>query len=67
MARITVTLIQAAQDAIANVARRRGLSKTDTINRAVRAYDFIDEAMHSGKQVLLRDPETGETEIVRFV
>ncbi|WP_218923750.1 hypothetical protein [Streptomyces sp. rh34] len=46
--------------------RITGLSKTDSINRAVQVYAFLAQQMADGKEVLLRD-ENGDTERVHIV
>lgn len=55
--RFTVTLIATAVQAVATLMRITGLSKTDTINRAVQVYAFLAEEMENGKDVLLRDKD----------
>jgi hypothetical protein len=43
------------------------LSKTDVANRAITLYEFIDTQLRTGRDVLIRDNETGVTEIVRLL
>ncbi|MFF4694852.1 hypothetical protein [Streptomyces chattanoogensis] len=64
--RFTVTLIPVAARAVTALMRITGLSKTDTINRAVQVYAFLAQQMAEGKEVLLRD-EDGSTERVHIV
>ncbi|MER6231544.1 MULTISPECIES: hypothetical protein [Streptomyces] len=64
--RLTVTLIPRAVQAITTLMRITGLSKTDSINRAVQVYAFLAQQMADGKEVLLRD-ENGDTERVHIV
>ncbi|WP_432106032.1 hypothetical protein [Streptomyces sp. bgisy091] len=64
--RLTVTLIPRAAQAITTLMRITGLSKTDSINRAVQVYAFLAQQMADGKEVLLRD-ESGDTERVHIV
>ncbi|WP_413812693.1 hypothetical protein [Streptomyces sp. OE57] len=64
--RFTVTLIPVAAQAVTALMRITGLSKTDTINRAVQVYAFLAQQMANGKEVLLRD-ENGNTERVHIV
>ena len=52
--------LQALQD-------RSGLSKTDLVNRAITLYEFIDAQLRGGHDLLIRDKQTGETQLVRFL
>lgn len=65
--RITVALIPKAADDLQQLQDRTSLSKTDITNRAITLYEFIDEQLRTGREVLIRDPGTGETQIVRFL
>ncbi|MER7656320.1 hypothetical protein ABZ649_03540 [Streptomyces albidoflavus] len=64
--RFTVTLIPAAAQAVTRLMGITGLSKTDTMNRAVQIYAFLAKEMADGKEVLLRD-EDGNVERVHIV
>lgn len=64
--RFTITLIPKAAQAVATLMRVTGLSKTDSINRAVQVYAFLAQQMADGKEVLLRD-EKGNAERVHIV
>lgn len=64
--RFTVTLIPKAAQAVTTLMSITGLSKTDSINRAVQIYAFLAQQMADGKEVLLRD-ENGNTERVHIV
>ena len=48
---VTVILIPEAHDAAERTMARRSLSRTDVINRAVQAYDFLDAEMDAGAEV----------------
>ncbi|MFE2541015.1 hypothetical protein [Actinacidiphila glaucinigra] len=63
---MTVTLIPAAVQAVIALMRITGLSKTDTINRALQVYAFLAQQMADGKEIHLRD-ENGNTERVHIV
>jgi hypothetical protein len=43
------------------------LSKTDLANRAISLYEFIDSEFHAGRQLVVRDPNTGQEQIVRLL
>jgi hypothetical protein len=65
--RITVALIPKAGEDLQRLQDRTSLSKTDITNRAITLYEFIDTQLRSGRDVLIRDNETGVTEIVRLL
>ena len=64
--RITVALIPKAGADLQHLQDKTGLSKTDLVNRAVSLYEFIEESMRAGREVLIRDKATGETQAVVF-
>ena len=65
--RITVALIPKAGDDLQQLQDRTGLSKTDIVNRSISAYEFIESKMRDGNDLLIRDPRTGEVQIVKFL
>jgi hypothetical protein len=65
--RITVALIPKVGEELQRLQDRTSLSKTDITNRAITLYEFIDTQLREGRDVLIRDNETGETQIVRLL
>lgn len=65
--RITVALIPKAGEDLQRLVDRTSLSKTDLTNRAITLYEFIDAQQRAGRDVLIRDPKTGEIQIVRLL
>jgi hypothetical protein len=65
--RITVALIPKASEDLQRLQDRTSLSKTDIANRAITLYEFIDAQMRAGRDILIRDIETGETQVVRLL
>ena len=65
--RITVALIPKASEDLQRLQDRTGLSKTDITNRAITLYEFIDTQLREGRDVLIRDNETNETQVVRLL
>lgn len=65
--RITVALIPKVAEDLQRLQDRSALSKTDITNRAISLYEFIDAQLRAGKEVLIRDPEAGETQRVHFL
>lgn len=60
--RITVALIPSAVNGLQQLQDRTSLSKTDIVNRAISLYEFIDSQMKAGRDIILQDSQTGETQ-----
>lgn len=54
--RVTVNLTPRAGHALEATVQRTGDTKTETINRALQVYNYLDELMHSGGAVYVQDP-----------
>ena len=65
--RITVALIRAAEIGLRRLQERTNLSKTDLANRAITSYEFLDAQLQAGRDLILRDRRTGESQLVRFL
>ena len=65
--RITVALIPKAGEDLQRLQERTSLSKTDITNRAITLYEFIDAQIRAGRDILIRDSKTGETQLVRIL
>ena len=65
--RITVALVRKAGEDLQHLQDRTGLSKTDIVNRAISLYEFVDGQVQAGNELLVRDPETGEIQLIRFL
>jgi hypothetical protein len=65
--RITVALIPKASDDLQRLQDRTGLSKTDIANRAISLYEFIESQSQAGKELIVRDPKTGESQLIRLL
>lgn len=62
--RITVALIPTAAEDLQRLVERTRLSKTDITNRAITLYEFIDTQLRAGRDLLIRDPASGDTQTV---
>ena len=51
---INIALISKAAMDLARTNERAGLSEVDIVNRAITLYDFVDDELASGAQLLLR-------------
>jgi hypothetical protein len=65
--RITVALIPKVSTYLQRLQERTSLSKTDLANRAITLYEFIDAQLRAGRDLIVRDCETGETQLVRLL
>jgi hypothetical protein len=65
--RITVALIPQAAEDLQQLQDRTGLSKTDIVNRAITLYEFINAQLGAGRDLLIRDNETEETQLIRLM
>jgi uncharacterized protein (DUF342 family) len=65
--RITVALVPKVAEELQRLQKRTSLSKTDLTNRAITLYEFIDGQLSEGREILIRDKETGETQSVMIL
>jgi hypothetical protein len=65
--RIAVTLIAKARDDLRLLQERTSLSKTDLANRAIILYQFVDDQLRSGHDIIARNQATGETQLVKLI
>jgi hypothetical protein len=65
--RITIALIPKAAGGLTRLQQRTNLSKTDIANRAISSYEFFDEHLQAGRELIIRDKKTGETLLVQFL
>ncbi|GAA3462992.1 hypothetical protein ACFFSW_02825 [Saccharothrix longispora] len=63
--RVNVALIAEAVEALAKLQERTHLKKVDLVNRALLVYEFVDEELRAGNQVVLRDAE-GREQLVKI-
>src|ERR1700753_614867 len=65
--RITVSLVMTAEIGLRKLQERTNMSKTDLTNRAITSYEFIDAQQQAGRELIIRDRRTGESQVVRFL
>jgi hypothetical protein len=65
--RITVALVPKAGEDLQRLQKWTGLSKTDIVNRAISLYEFIEGQVQAGKDLYIKDPATGETQLIRLL
>jgi Ribbon-helix-helix protein, copG family len=64
--KISVNLSDEILDSIREIASRDNVTMTEALRRAISVYKFLDDAQRAGKSILVRDPETKETERLVF-
>ena len=64
--KISVNLSLEVLGALREMADRDGVTMTEVLRRAISTQAFIETARREGKDILLRDPSTKETERVIF-
>jgi hypothetical protein len=65
--RIVVTLIPTATEALRLLQQGTSLSKTDLANRAIILYQFVDDQLRSGHDIIARNQATGGTQLVKLI
>jgi hypothetical protein len=65
--RITVALVPQASDDLRKLQERTALSKTDVVNRAISLYEFVQAQLSAGRDLIVRDPETDQEQLVRIL
>ena len=65
--RITVALIPKVAGGLTRLQQRTNLSKTDITNRAISSYEFFEEHLQAGRELIIRDKKTGESLLVQFL
>jgi hypothetical protein len=64
--KISMNLSDEVLKALRDMASRDNVTMTEAMRRAISTSKFLDDAQRSGKAVLIRDPETHETERLVF-
>jgi hypothetical protein len=64
--RVTVNLTMRSARALEAATKLTGDSKTDTINRALQIYAFLEQIAAQGGSVYARETPGGELELIKF-
>lgn len=64
--RVTVNLVPRSSKALQLAVDITGDTKTDTINRAIQMYAFLEETVRQGGSILVRDAPGGDVQIIRW-
>jgi hypothetical protein len=64
--RVTVNLIARASQALQNASDLTGDSKTDTINRAIQVYAYLEEVISRGGAIYVRESEDSELLLLKM-
>lgn len=55
-----------AREALETLAAKRGISLTDVFRQALTTEAFLQRELEAGREILIRDPETRETNRLVF-
>lgn len=61
---VAITLIPQVRAGLQRLQDRTNLSRTDITNRAITLYEFIEAQLSAGRELLIRDEDTGEIQRV---
>jgi hypothetical protein len=64
--RVTVNLIARASRALQRVSDLTGDSKTDTINRALQVYAYLEEISADGGNIYVRETKDSELQLLKM-
>lgn len=64
--RVTVNLMARASRALQQAVEITGYSKTDTINRALQVYAYLEEIDAKGGEVYIRESKDSELQLVKM-
>jgi hypothetical protein len=64
--KISANLSDEVVDTLKATAERENVTFTEVLRRAISVFKLVDDALHDGQQILLRDPKTKEVERVVF-
>lgn len=64
--RVTVNLVPRTAKALQLAVDITGDTKTDTINRAIQMYAFMEETVRQGGTILVRDKPDGDVQVIRW-
>jgi predicted transcriptional regulator len=64
--KISVNLSDEVLGALRELAERNNVTMTEVLRRAISTLKILQDAQSEGKSVLLRDPQTKETERIIF-
>jgi Ribbon-helix-helix protein, copG family len=64
--RLTAHLLPKVSAELQSLCDRTGRSKTDLVNRALSLYEWAEGITSDGKELLIRDPGTGESTTIVF-
>ncbi|RAG85862.1 hypothetical protein DN069_10205 [Streptacidiphilus pinicola] len=65
--RYSVTLCPPAVTAVAELSTSGRVSKSDVINRAVLLLDFVEKERAKGRDLVIRDNESGALERIHII
>ncbi|WP_433143209.1 hypothetical protein ACQPZ8_47900 [Actinomadura nitritigenes] len=65
--RITVSLVPRAAEQLSALMDRTGMSKTDLVNRAITLYEYVEQEIDQGNDILVRKQGGDEVYVVKLL
>ena len=65
--RMSVSLIPRTVEELEQLHEKTGMSKTDIVNRAISLYAFVTEQLDSGQDLVVRNRQTGELQLIQLL
>jgi hypothetical protein len=65
--RMTISLIPRTVKELEQLHEKTGLSKTDIVNRAISLYAFATQQTDSGQDLVIRNRDTGEQQLIQLL
>ena len=66
MERVTVNLVARASRALQLVSDLTGDTKTDSINRAIQVYAYLEEIVSNGGDIYVRESKDSELQLLKM-
>jgi hypothetical protein len=64
--RVTINLTKRSSRALERAAELTNLNKTDSLNRAIQLYTYLEEIIEAGGDIYLRPRPEGDLELLRL-
>jgi hypothetical protein len=66
LSRVTVNLTSRSAQALDQASELTGDSKTDTINRALQVYAYLEQVIQAGGDILVRESAGAEPQLIKM-
>ena len=66
MERVTVNLTARSSRSLERLSQLTNLNKTDSLNRAIQLYGYLEEVIEAGGDIYVRPEAGGELELLKL-